>query len=185
MQVHPNIDKKSWQIENVLKLKNVDKTYSLNSDVGLLKWRLTIGDEEDLPLILNVFANESFDGCFVNVEYILKNLNLTLREVIITIPLSLAAHPTVADVFENYEFIRSKSVLKWTIPWIDKNSDVGTFEFSVTNGYFDHFFPVHIEFWSNQLLFKLFVISVTTYDGSSSNAFTSLLHLNVEKYEIV
>uniref|UniRef100_A0AC34Q5T1 Coatomer subunit delta n=1 Tax=Panagrolaimus sp. JU765 TaxID=591449 RepID=A0AC34Q5T1_9BILA len=64
MQVHPNMDKNSWQTDNVLKLKNVDKTYPLKNDVGLLKWRLPIEDEEDLPLVLNVFPNEQYITLF-------------------------------------------------------------------------------------------------------------------------
>jgi len=185
MQVHPNMDKNPWKSNHVLKLKSADKTYPLNTDVGLLKWRMTIDDEEDLPLTLNVFPNENADGCVVNIEYNLKDADLSLKEVVVTIPLPPATQPTVTDVVGNYEYIRSKSLLKWTIPLIDEKSDVGTLEFSVPNGHSDHFFPVHVDFWSDKLLSGLFVSSALDYECSSEVNFTANSYMAVEKYEII
>ncbi|KAE9551926.1 hypothetical protein FO519_004855 [Halicephalobus sp. NKZ332] len=185
MQVHPNMDKNPWKSNHVLKLKSADKTYPLNTDVGLLKWRMNIDDEEELPLTLNVFPNENADGCVVNIEYNLKDADLSLKEVVVTIPLPPATQPTVTDVVGNYEYIRSKSLLKWTIPLIDGKSDVGTLEFSVPNGHSDHFFPVHVDFWSDKLLSGLYVNSALDYDCSSEVNFTANSHVTVEKYEII
>lgn len=50
LQVHPNLDKKAWQASSALRLKSVQKPFPVNVDVGILKWRLSLSDEDDLPL---------------------------------------------------------------------------------------------------------------------------------------
>jgi hypothetical protein len=87
LQVHPNLDKKTWQVESALRLKSAQKPFPVNVDVGILKWRLQLKDEGSLPLALNVWPNESPSGCTVNIEYTLQSNHLTLNNVKITIPL--------------------------------------------------------------------------------------------------
>jgi hypothetical protein len=50
VQTHPNVDKKVYQASNVVQLKNADKPFPLNQDVGVLKWRLQTQDEALIPL---------------------------------------------------------------------------------------------------------------------------------------
>ena len=49
-QTHPNIDKKLFLAESQIGLKNPDKPFPLNQDVGVLKWRLQTQDEALIPL---------------------------------------------------------------------------------------------------------------------------------------
>lgn len=49
-QTHPNVDKKLFTSEAIIGLKNPDKSFPLNSDVGVLKWRLQTTDESLIPL---------------------------------------------------------------------------------------------------------------------------------------
>lgn len=49
-QTHPNVDKKLFTAESVIGLKNPEKSFPLNNDVGVLKWRLQTTDESLIPL---------------------------------------------------------------------------------------------------------------------------------------
>lgn len=49
-QTHPNVDKKLFMSESVIGLKNPDKSFPINSDVGVLKWRLQTTEESLIPL---------------------------------------------------------------------------------------------------------------------------------------
>jgi hypothetical protein len=184
IQVHPNLDKTVWQKESRLQLKSIQKPYPLNTDVGLVKWRNVLSEEEQLPLTLNVFPSESADGCTVNIEYTLQK-EIQLSEVVITIPLPPATQPIVSEVYGSYDYVRSKSQLLWTIPIIDSTSESGTLEFSVPNGHSDHFFPVNISFTSENLICGIEVEDVTKHDGSESVEHTLNSGIVVDKYEIV
>lgn len=50
LQVHPNLDKKEWQSSSTLKIKPNGKPYPVNSDVGILKWKMALSEEEQLPI---------------------------------------------------------------------------------------------------------------------------------------
>lgn len=67
-QTHPNVDKKLFTAESVIGLKNPEKSFPLNNDVGVLKWRLQTTDEALIPLtskqsrfdVMLPLDNESF-----------------------------------------------------------------------------------------------------------------------------
>uniref|UniRef100_A0A914QGD9 Coatomer subunit delta n=1 Tax=Panagrolaimus davidi TaxID=227884 RepID=A0A914QGD9_9BILA len=151
IQVHPNLDKTVWYKESRLQLKSIQKPYPLNTDVGLVKWRNALSENEQLPLTLNVFPSESANGCTVNIEYTLQK-EIKLSEVVITIPLPPATQSIVSEIYGSYDYVLSKSQLLWTIPIIDSTSESGTLEFSVPNGHSDHFFLVNISFTSKDLI---------------------------------
>lgn len=50
LQTHPNIDKKLFGSSSVIGLKNPDKPFPLNQDIGVLKWRFQTQDESFMPL---------------------------------------------------------------------------------------------------------------------------------------
>ena len=107
-QTHPNIDKELMKRRSQIGLKNPAKPFPLNTDVGVLKWRLQTTDESNIPLssmkiifpIVRSFkANLDFfsvncwpsdngqGGCDVNIEYELEQDQLELQDVVITIPI--------------------------------------------------------------------------------------------------
>lgn len=49
-QTHPNVDKKLFTTESQIGLKNPEKSFPINSDVGVLKWRLQTTEESFIPL---------------------------------------------------------------------------------------------------------------------------------------
>lgn len=95
------MDKKLWQSDQILQLKSAQKPFPINTDIGVLKWRLTTTDESMLPLtsmyatgifvnilfLVNCWPNESVDGVQVNIEYTLEMDDMTLNNVTMVIPL--------------------------------------------------------------------------------------------------
>jgi hypothetical protein len=55
-QTHPNIDKKAFTSNSVIALKAADKTYPLNTETAVLKWRVQGSDESSIPLTGLSFA---------------------------------------------------------------------------------------------------------------------------------
>ena len=49
-QTHPNIDKKLFSQNSVIALKQGGKGFPMNSEIGILKWRLQTKDENMIPL---------------------------------------------------------------------------------------------------------------------------------------
>jgi hypothetical protein len=86
-------------------LKNADRPFPANQEVGVLKWRYTSTDSKEIPLtsknekegfyskiekfiLVNCWPNETANGgCDVNIEYELQNTNLVLKDVQISVPL--------------------------------------------------------------------------------------------------
>ena len=49
LQTHPNIDKELLKNKTQVALKNPARPFPLNTDVGVLKWRITTTDESIFP----------------------------------------------------------------------------------------------------------------------------------------
>ena len=106
-QTHPNIDKDLMRRQSQIALKNPAKPFPLNTDVGVLKWRLQTTDESNIPLSSTFFpsmrqfsfsqlilisvncwpSDNGQGGCDVNIEYELEQDQLELQDVVITIPI--------------------------------------------------------------------------------------------------
>ena len=108
-QTHPNVDKELMRRRSQIALKNPAKPFPLNTDVGVLKWRLQTTDESNIPLsskflltltrliflimCLALFSvncwpsDNGQGGCDVNIEYELEQDQLELQDVVITIPI--------------------------------------------------------------------------------------------------
>ncbi|KAF1762742.1 hypothetical protein GCK72_011004 [Caenorhabditis remanei] len=184
LQVHPNLDKKEWQTSSILKVKPNGKPYPVNSDVGILKWKMVLAEEEQLPISLNCWPQESSDGVQVNIEYTLQREDITLNNVRIIIPLPTATAPVVGECEGAYEYHKTKNVILWSMPVIDSSNPSGTLEFSVPNGHSDHFFPVNVNFTSENLFVPITVRDVTKSDGSPV-VFSVETNFNSENFEIV
>lgn len=50
VQTHPNVDKEAFRCNGVIGLKQSQRAFPLNSDVGVLKWRLNANDDKVAPL---------------------------------------------------------------------------------------------------------------------------------------
>lgn len=105
---HPNVLKFSpGQQERVVALKDSSRAFPLHQSIGVLKWRYAGTDESNVPLSsmffsfmacavcihcmlpsVNCWPSPNNDGtCEVSIEYDLENENVSLYDVVISIPL--------------------------------------------------------------------------------------------------
>lgn len=185
VQTHPNLDKKAWQSESVLTLKNPAKPFPVNNDVGVLKWRFQTQDEEHVPLQINCWPSESGQGCEVNIEYTLENEDLELKDVVIYIPLPSGVSPVIGECEGEYKHDRARNTLEWRLPVVDASNKTGTLEFTTHGGHADNFFPVRVSFVSPTLFCNITPLEVLFVDDGNPAKFSSETALLVEKYEIV
>ena len=59
-QTHPNIDKKVFSQGSVLALKQPNKPFPLNSDIGVLRWRMQTTDEALMPLSSKLLVKKKY-----------------------------------------------------------------------------------------------------------------------------
>uniref|UniRef100_A0A671NN41 Coatomer subunit delta n=1 Tax=Sinocyclocheilus anshuiensis TaxID=1608454 RepID=A0A671NN41_9TELE len=185
LQTHPHVDKKLFNTESLICLKNQEKSFPLNSDLGVLKWRLQSTDESLIPLTINCWPSESGSGCDVNIEYELQDEGLELNDVVITIPLpSGVGAPVVGDLDGQYNHDSRKNILEWSLPVIDEKNKSGSLEFSM-DGNPNDFFPIHVSFVSKRNFCDIQVAKVTYVEEGSPVKFSSETSFVVDKYEIL
>ncbi|XP_026564812.1 coatomer subunit delta [Pseudonaja textilis] len=185
LQTHPNVDKKLFMSESVIGLKNPDKSFPINSDVGVLKWRLQTTEESLIPLTINCWPSESGSSCDVNIEYELQEDSLELNDVVIAIPLpSGVGAPIIGEINGEYRHDSRKNLLEWCLPVVDAKNKSGSLEFSIA-GRPNDFFPVHVSFVSKKNFCNIQVSKVTQVDGNSPVRFSTETTFLVDKYEIL
>ena len=72
LQTHPNIDKELLKTSTQIGLKNPTKPFPLNTDVGVLKWRLQTTDESNIPLSSKPSSVHNF--CAIHSAFALLQL---------------------------------------------------------------------------------------------------------------
>ncbi|XP_069038780.1 archain 1a [Lepisosteus oculatus] len=185
LQTHPNVDKKLFTAESLIGLKNPEKSFPLNNDVGVLKWRLQTTDESFIPLTINCWPSESGSGCDVNIEYELQEEGLELNDVVISIPVpSGVGAPVIGDLDGEYRHDSRRNVLEWCLPVIDAKNKTGSLEFSIA-GQPNDFFPVHVSFVSKRNYCDIQISKVTLVDSDSPVRFSLETSFVVDKYEIL
>ncbi|XP_053474367.1 archain 1a [Ictalurus furcatus] len=185
LQTHPNVDKKLFTAESIIGLKNPEKSFPLNNDVGVLKWRLQTTDESLIPLTINCWPSESGSSCDVNIEYELQEESLELNDVVISIPIpSGVGAPVIGDLDGEYRHDSRRNVLEWCLPVVDVKNKTGSLEFSIA-GQPNDFFPVNVSFVSKGNYCDIQVTKVSQVDGSSPVRFSTETSFVVDKYEIL
>ncbi|XP_017568528.1 archain 1b [Pygocentrus nattereri] len=185
LQTHPNVDKKLFTAESLIGLKNPEKSFPVNNDVGVLKWRLQSTDESLIPLTINCWPSESGNNCDVNIEYELQDESLELNDVIVNIPVpSGVGAPVIGDIDGEYRHDSRKNILEWCLPVIDENNKSGSLEFSIA-GKPNDFFPVNVSFVSRRNYSDIQVAKVTHVEGDSPVKYSIETSFVVDKYEIL
>uniref|UniRef100_A0AAR2LX73 Coatomer subunit delta n=1 Tax=Pygocentrus nattereri TaxID=42514 RepID=A0AAR2LX73_PYGNA len=177
--------KKLFTAESLIGLKNPEKSFPVNNDVGVLKWRLQSTDESLIPLTINCWPSESGNNCDVNIEYELQDESLELNDVIVNIPVpSGVGAPVIGDIDGEYRHDSRKNILEWCLPVIDENNKSGSLEFSIA-GKPNDFFPVNVSFVSRRNYSDIQVAKVTHVEGDSPVKYSIETSFVVDKYEIL
>ncbi|CAK1549184.1 unnamed protein product [Leptosia nina] len=152
LQTHPNVDKEAFRSEGIIRLKQAQRPFPMNSDVGVLKWRLAAANDDRPPLSVNCWPSEGTGGgCDVNIEYELEQDHLVLADVNINIPMPSGNTSLVVHQWEG-SYTQKGRTLVWNIPLINKQQKSGTLEFTVTPAIPNDFFPLTVTWTSDTSL---------------------------------
>ncbi|KAF5366311.1 hypothetical protein D9758_005714 [Tetrapyrgos nigripes] len=146
---HPNVAKFAPGQERVIALKDPSRAFPVNQSLAVVKWRYAGTDESNVPLSINCWPSTSNDGtCEVSIEYELENENVTLYDVVISIPLPDGSYPTVSSHSGDWSLNPSSHSLAWSIPTISASDDTrsGSIVFTVGGDDAGAFFPVEVTF---------------------------------------
>lgn len=86
-KTHPNVDKKLFNDQSVIALKDQTKPFPSNDqNLGVLRWKASCDEGSSLPIILTTWVNDNNDGSFgVTFEY--ESNSEVLDEAKIVIPI--------------------------------------------------------------------------------------------------
>ena len=105
LQMHPTIAR-SFTNDHVIRLKQADRGFPVDSSVSVLRWRQPSGGDALVPLAVTCWPEVLDDGCNVNVEYTLnRDVMPALSNVRICIPLPAGASPEILSVDGSYHFV--------------------------------------------------------------------------------
>ncbi|KAH7923790.1 hypothetical protein BV22DRAFT_1196438 [Leucogyrophana mollusca] len=183
---HPHVAKFVPGQDKVVALKDPSRAFPVGQSLAVLKWRYAGHDESYVPLSINCWPSPSNDGtCEVNIEYELENENITLHDVIISIPLPTGSYPTVSSHTGEWAINPSSHSLDWSITQVTPEDRSGTLEFTVGGDDVGTFFPVKVSFIGKGSLAGVSVASVSRLDNSEEVVFSSDSVVNTDEYFVV
>ncbi|RLN75134.1 hypothetical protein BBJ28_00011875 [Nothophytophthora sp. Chile5] len=183
-QTHPKVDKKLFDGEAVLGLRDPSKPFP-TSRVAFLRWSLKTQDEAMLPLNITCWPEEEGNGKMnVSVEYSLDR-DMVLDNVNVLIPLGATDAPNVASVDGQYQHNSAEGSLLWHQDQISSANNSGTLEFSVRGDNLDAFFPISVSFFSRNVYSAVEVEAVQKVEDGSAVAFGFEKLLSTDSYQIV
>ncbi len=177
-KTHPNINKNVFTSDRVLMIKD-QKPYPTHQTLGIVKWRLQNQGKIRAPISVTCWPGDSS----ATVEFELENLQATLRNVTIAIPLggaSLAsAEPSLGSFAVNGSFV------VWTIPVVDSSNASGSLEVSLDrDASGSTFFPMNIGFTAALSMAGVSVAEVVSTETGMPVRFSSETALVAEDYVV-
>ena len=161
------------------------------------------------PSIVNCWPSPSNDGtCEVSIEYELENENVTLYDVVISIPLpcvsghtytsyyfntldchlySDGSYPTVTSHSGEWSLDPASHSLAWSIPAVTAHDDSksGSLIFNVGGVDVTAFFPVDVSFIGQGSLAGVAVASVSRVDGAQGPEYSVDALVTADEYRVV
>ncbi|WWC87260.1 uncharacterized protein L201_002148 [Kwoniella dendrophila CBS 6074] len=178
---HPNVAKFTGS-EKIIGLKDPSRSFPVGQGLGVLRWRLNSKDESNVPLNVTVWPQPRGDGTSdVAIEYELESQHLSLKNVVISIPVPSGSLPSVTG---EADWRLSGNSFVWTIDTIDSENSNGSLEFRC-QGDSDAFFPVSVGFAASGSLADVEVAKAVLIEDGSEQTFSQERILTVDKYEIV
>ncbi|KAJ7765482.1 hypothetical protein DFH07DRAFT_810736 [Mycena maculata] len=170
---HPHVAKFDMRASRTeakeIKLRDATKTFPMNQNLAVLKWRYKGNDEGAVPLSINCWPTPSNDGtCEVSIEYELENDGVTLYDLEIFIPLPAGSYPTVSSHTGEWSLEPNSHSLAWSTPLVSADSEstrTGSLMFTVAGDDPETFFPVRVAFVGQGSLAGVGVASVKLLEG--------------------
>ena len=177
-KTHPNINKNMFTSDRVLVIKD-QKPYPTHQTLGIVKWRLQNPGKVRAPISVTCWPGDTN----ATVEFELENLQATLNNVTIAIPLGSSglagAEPSVGN------FAVSGAMLLWTIPVVDSSNSSGSLEVTLErDAGANTFFPMNISFSANLSMAGVVVAEVVSTETGVPVRFSSDVSLVAEDYVV-
>jgi hypothetical protein len=185
-QTHPNVNKSIYEKSSLLQLKDANKGFPSARPVGILKWTYSgTTNEELIPIKINCWPEEEAKGQMsVSIEYTMELTDIVLHDVRIVIPLGTSDSPKIQSVNGNTKHNASAGELAWEIDVIDQSNSSGSLEFSIQQRNSDAFFPINVNFSSQQLYCKLDVASVKSLTSDAAIMYGISKGMSTDEYVI-
>lgn len=187
-QIHPHVNKALFsETPSIITLKDTSRALPIGNSVGLLRWRYQNKDDDSsqVPLLITCWPEEGANGMVnVNLEYTLQNPNLTLNEVLIFVPIVGDQTPKVTLCDGVYQHNPRANVLIWRLESVSRENDTGSMEFSIRGADVDSFFPIRVQYSSNDTLCPVEVQSVVPLDSDKPFRFGIQKACTADEYTV-
>jgi hypothetical protein len=181
---HPKINKALYDSSRLLQLKDPSKGFPTAKPVGILRWTHASSNDELVPIKINCWPEEESRGQMnVSIEYSMDQ-KIELHNVRIRIPLGTHDAPSIVSMDGSYKHNSSTNEMIWIIDLIDQSNSSGSLEFNIAQKSADAFFPISVQFTSQQLFCNVEVTSVKTADGSGPIQYSLTKAMSTEEYNI-
>lgn len=182
MQPNPNINRKAWA-QGIVAPKSDERPFPLKKGVPVLRWRMEKrGDTDYLPLTINAWPEAGRKSTNVNIEYTLERKDMTLHNLVISVPLGTSEAPEIVSVDGSTNHVRKEELLEWIIDVVDAKNGTGTLEFEIPQVDETAFFPMAVSFESNETMVGINVESATA--GSEPLKTSSSTSLSVVSFQV-
>jgi len=185
-RLHPKISKNLWGNSAIIALSDPTTPFPVGSDKAptVLKWRKTSNITIPLKFTFNPWSESGRTA--LTIEYELTE-GFHLSNIMVRIPCPCNEQPEVQNVEGEWKFDMKKKECVWKIAEISGDNATGSFEFSVPELPDESFFPVTVDFNSNDLISGIGIERVELLgDKEGGEAkFELESNLTVEKYQII
>lgn len=182
---HPKINKALYDKSGLLQLKDITKGFPSARPVGILRWTHNSNNDELVPIKINCWPEEEARGQMnVSIEYTMEQKNIVLHDVHIHIPLGTAEPPNIVSMDGTFKHNASTNEMIWILESIDQSNSTGSLEFNISQKNSDAFFPINVQFVSQEIFCDLEVLSVKTSDGTKPIQYGITTNMSSEEYII-
>eukprot|EP01041_Mallomonas_annulata_P000721 gene721-1391_t len=182
---HPKINKPLYDKSKILQLKDSDKGFPCARPLGVLRWTHSSASDDLIPLKVNCWPEEESRGQMnVSIDYSMDQMKISLHDVKIHIPLGTSDSPNIISVDGSHKHNSHTNELIWEIDLIDKSNSSGSLEFNIMQRNSDAFFPITVQFSSQQLFCNIEVTGVKQIDGGGPIQYGITKGMATEEYTI-
>jgi coatomer subunit delta len=181
---HPKVNKPLYDKSYLVQLKDTSKGFPSERPVGILRWTYACTNDDLVPLKINCWPEEESRGQMnVSIEYTLEK-SMDLHDVRIRIPLGTSDSPTILSVDGSHRYNSQTCELIWELQLIDRSNSTGSLEFTISQKTSDAFFPITVQFSSQQLFCPVDVVSVNSVETGAPIKYGLTKGMSTEEYSI-
>jgi hypothetical protein len=172
---HPILDKNQIK-DGVLALKDQSRTFTKGAAVGLLQWRFTSTDEDDVPVSISCWPEVSPKGTACTMAYELHAQQLILEKLDVAIPNPSGQQPEVTSIDGRFTYNHKTAIINWLLDVVDADATSGNLEFKIPGAHnAANFFPINISYSSQQSFVGIALDSVLDKNGQPIDVNASCL----------